>query len=261
MALLGAMMTLFVVMTVSVVTLDVRPHHEYAPEYKALLSRKQRGPEEFAVYASAKQHLALLTEEPTGMFTIYDGSRATTSPWTFDVESEITPSEFPASGFKVTWVDDSLRGFIYVPASGAVLMSTPGVEERTVRNLPQVSFKTGIPEPSKNLLMSIAGPIAVVIAMVGTQLYRFEDFVGRIAIPSLSIREVSMWLLVVTSLMAVFLLRSLHLPGSFGPGGSTAVVASARALIATSTVCATTGFNRFKYKGADKCLLTTSENY
>lgn len=189
--------------------------------------------------------------EPWKGFSVYSNSSEETIPIstftgggassTFALGDVIPTTAWSSSTRRVTWAYNEVVLYAY-DAVGNIL-TTYTLVPSNAPPIPEVSFKTVIPEPPGNSI-ALGTPVAITVAMVGSAVYRLEHFVGRVAITSLSgSREVSM-LLVLISLMAVFLLRTLHLPGSFGPGGCTTVVAT----IATSTVCATTGSTDSSFK-------------
>lgn|GEM_PF-6895368 len=185
------------------------------------------------------------TAEPSGGFSLYSTSSVRTIPLstfagegvssTFTFEDVVIPTTaWTSSTRSLMWVSNESTIYGYDAVSGNVLTSFAIVTSDALANLSEISFKAVILEPAGNSIMAVATPVAMGMAMVGSSVYRLEHFVGRVAITSLSVsREVSM-LLVLISLMAVFLLRTLHLHGSYGPGGFT-VVASITTWVSSVT--------------------------
>src|ERR1700730_7246320 len=85
----------------------------------------------------------------------------------------------------------------------------------TLPDTPTISFKTVVPKSAGEFVTGLTVTVGTISAAAGTALYRLRHLVGRLGIASRSLSQevLSIALLCLVSLMAVFLLRTLHLPG------------------------------------------------
>jgi hypothetical protein len=141
--------------------------------------------------------------------TLYGGGASST----FSVEDTVIPKTvLGSSTSRIAWDDKE------VMVSGN-LFTTSTIVASNAPPIPEVSFKTVVPEPAGNSIVAGAALVAVGMTMVGNAVYRLEHFVGRlgVVIPSFSqeVFSISLFVFLGSAFVPLLLLRDSDFPSGF----------------------------------------------